>query len=194
MYKIAICGKANSGKDTVSNMICNQIKKSLSNDQTTVILSFADPIKQMIQLMYPQIDRKYLFGESSYRNKIISGSFKNNQPLTIRQLLQDLGEGCKVYNHKIWVDVLHDRCQKFEDEGYNAIIVSDLRFLIEYEYLLQHDFYFIKVKRNDIDNISHISETQQDQLDDSKFNFIIHNNGSLVDLELKVKQMPYLNK
>lgn len=40
MYKFGICGKANSGKDTVSNIILNY------NNLNSVKLSFADVIKK----------------------------------------------------------------------------------------------------------------------------------------------------
>src|SRR5271170_6405611 len=100
MYKIAITGKANTGKNTVGKLLV----KGLS-DQTidyvnlsgpvmgasSKFIAFADPIKKMARLAFPIIPRKWLYGPSKFRSEVIPGAFKNGVPLTVRQLLIDLG-------------------------------------------------------------------------------------------------------
>ena len=151
MYKIAISGKANSGKNTVSQLLCEEIRYNgydkvipLSSDFkhteifTHKILAFADPIKEMILHMYPQVKRKHLFGSSHLRNKIIDGSFKDGAPLTIRKLLQDLGEGSKQYNPKIWIEALNKSLIKHQKNNIHVVIVSDLRFIDEFNFLKEN--------------------------------------------------------
>ena len=104
MYKIAICGKANSGKDTISKLIRREISKTQSGIFCEYI-AFADPIKDMIRIMFPTLPEKYLTGPSKFRSEIIPGAFKNGKPLTVRQLHTDLGTDIgRAYKETIWLD------------------------------------------------------------------------------------------
>ena len=182
MKKIAISGKAGSGKDTLSKFLCQEEENSKK-------IAFSDPIKEMVRIIYPQIPRKHLFGSSKYRDNIIPNSFKDGIPLTIRHLLQDIGEGYKVYNPKIWIETFHQTVKKCENKGAKLIINSDLRFIDEFNYLIGEDFYLIRIIKDDVKNINHISETQQDQISNDQFNKIIYNNGSLKELEEQAKKI-----
>ena len=68
------------------------------------------------------------------------------------------------------------------------VVISDLRFIHEYEYLKKMDAYFIRVKSNrntgEFDN--HISETE---LDSKQIDNEIENNGSLEELYLKIDEL-----
>ena len=186
MIKIGISGKANSGKDTLSNLIEDEINDLYHTMHLTKIIAFADPIKKIIECMYPQINKEHLFGSSKFRNEIIPGSFKNGLPLTIRVLLQDIGESFKKYNPKIWVNAFDNSFTKCKNKNYNIVIASDLRFIDEYSYLKDNGFYIIRLVRDDVNMMSHISETQQDQIKDNDFNIIINNNGTIDDLRVQV--------
>ena len=191
MIKIAISGKANSGKDTISKMFCELIHPFHKYTKNHCkIIAFADPIKNIIKTMYPQIDPLHLFGSSEYRGEIIPGSFVDGVPLTIRRLLQDFGEGCKKYNPKIWIDVFDNKLKKCEKDKINIVIASDLRFIDELNYLRENGFVLIRLlKPDDVPQMSHISETQQNQIKDEEFNFIINNDGTLNDLNNKVLEI-----
>jgi hypothetical protein len=186
MIKIAICGKANSGKNTVSKMITKEIRERKRSYQSVSYIAFADPIKEMVRLMFPALPKKFLYSSSKYRSEIIPGAFKDGQPLTIRQALIDLGTGVgRQYKETVWLDAFDEECK---NHNYTDIlIVPDLRFKNEFDHLKNKNFYIIKLYRdNNSTIINHASETSQDQIPDSDFDYILPNNGTMQDLKLLV--------
>jgi len=190
MLKIALSGKAKSGKDTFSKLLISSFKEK--NPYIIIKSSaFADPIKKIIKLMFPQTKDKYLYGKSEYRENIIPGAFLNNSPLTYRLLLQNLGtEVAQSYKKDIWLDVMDSKLKKAE-KSTNIFIITDLRFIHEYNYVKNNNFIIIRVLRNNNSNMTHISETDQNNLKDSDFDYIINNNGSINELEICVKNLIY---
>jgi hypothetical protein len=189
MYKISISGKANSGKDTLRKLITDELAISLSHSFKGVsLLSLADPIKKMAKIMYPNIKNKQLYGPSKFRSEIIPGSFKDGKPLTVRQLLIDLGtEFGRVYNKDVWLDNLAYRISKLKNKS--AVIVSDLRFFNELDKFKSLGFYRIRLLRNSALKIDHPSETEQDLIKDAEFDYVYYNEGSLEDLQAQAKNI-----
>jgi len=187
MYKVAICGKANSGKNTVSKLIL----KELRNKQTGVLceyIAFADPIKAMIRLMFPELPEKYLTGPSQYRAEPIPGAFKDGVPLTVRQLLIDLGTGVgRAVKETIWLDAFDHAFQRFQYK--TIVVVTDVRFRNEFDHLKKLGFYQIRLLRDSHLKIDHASETNQDTIQDDEFDYVLHNNGTLKDLKNEVKKI-----
>lgn len=193
MYKIAISGKAGSGKDTASRYFENCFnpgwEKKCFTPRKTTSIAFADPIKEMILQMYPNLEREHLFGDSKYRAGIIPESYHDSKPLTIRVLLQELGEGCKKYNPKIWINAFDTKFKMAQARGDNLVIASDLRFIDEFNYLKENGFYLIRIFRGKEENINHVSEIQQKQIKDDDFDTLIDNNGTLLDLHGKIDEI-----
>jgi hypothetical protein len=183
MYKFGICGKANSGKDTVSNIILNY------NNLNSVKLSFADVIKKIGLMMFPDVPKECFFGESSLRNTIIEGAFKDNKPLTVRQLLIDLGTDVgRKYNKDIWINALiSDLNRNYSNT--DCAVISDVRFQNEFFALKKDNFILIKIIRDNCSNINHISELEQESIPNNLFDHIIYNNGSIEELEENVKNI-----
>lgn len=192
MYKIAICGKANSGKNTVSKFIVKELRRQPKDKPhlSCKYIAFADPIKAMIRLMFPSLPEKYLTGSSSYRSSIISNAFKNGQPLTVRQLLTDLGtEVGRSYNQTIWLDAFDNAFEKAKANDYDIVIVTDVRFRNEFDHLKKLGFYQIRLLRGEPElsvKTGHSSETEQDTIKDDEFDYILHNNSTLKDLKKEV--------
>lgn len=192
MYKIAICGKANSGKNTLANLIFSQLRQDLIKQNLSIdhfndrikCMAFADPIKDMIQIMFPTINKEHLYGSSALRGSTIPGAFKDGEPLTVRQVLIDIGTGLgRNYNSNIWIDNFICRMNSYKEANYLAVVVSDVRFINEFDHLKDLGFYQIRLLRDSHLRIDHISETNQDGIPDHKFNYVVHNNGTLQDLE-----------
>lgn len=184
MYKIGICGQANSGKDTLSRLLKDKFSKTENISYKNI--AFADPIKSMIRLMFPELPEEYLTGSSFYRSKTIPGAFKDGQPLTVRQLLIDLGTGLgRSYKESIWIDAFQHAFNQ-SILTHNMIVVSDCRFINEFNKLKELNFYIIKLNRNTNNKINHISETDQNSIPLHKFDYVLDNNGTLQDLELHV--------
>lgn len=188
MYKIAITGKANTGKNTVSKFLIKELRNSFKGKRTltNAYIAFADPIKAMIRLMFPLLSEKYLTGSSQYRAENIPGAFKDGKPLSVRQLLIDLGtEVGRSYKETIWLDVFDHSFEKLKKKS--VVIVTDVRFRNEFNHLKNKGFYMIRLYR-DTGNptINHVSETGQNDIKDNEFDYVIHNNKSLKELKTTI--------
>ena len=190
MLKIAVSGKAKSGKDTFSKLLEKSLENKINNFNGIRSFSFADPIKKIIKIMFPKTKNKYLYGPSEYRETVIPGAFLNEQPLTYRMLLQNIGtEVAQSYKKDIWLDVLDIRLKKAEKQKVSLFIITDLRFLHEYNYLRKNDFTIIRVLRKNINTMTHISETEQDILNNNDFDYIVDNNHSINILKNEIEKL-----
>src|SRR5579871_738234 len=123
MYKIAITGKANSGKNTLGELIVEHLSERVALEKSRLdgahlkdlakYVAFADPLKQMARLAFPNIPRKWLYGSSKFRAEVIPGAFKDGTPLTVRQLLIDLGNDFgRKYQSDLWIRNIEHRINK----------------------------------------------------------------------------------
>lgn len=194
MIKIAITGKANTGKNTVSKFINRHLydEKLKGKFHGIKYMAFADPIKEMIGTAYPEIPRKWLYGSSKYRSEIIEGAFYEGKPLTVRQLLINIGNDFGRANKPdIWLRNFDHRLSKHlkKNPNLSVVMVTDCRFRNEFDHLKNLGFYQIRLLRKDHTKIDDVSETNQDGIADNEFNYVIHNDGTLKDLEQEVKKI-----
>lgn len=178
--KIAISGKARSGKDTSAKII----KKFLNEKLFTVSkFAFADDIKIIAKVLFPQLTEDQLYGDSVNRDFTIC------ENTTIRKLAQEIGKFGRNFDEDIWVK---NTLYKVKTSNAFCKIISDLRFVNEYNLLKENDFKLIRIKRNidyglNKDQYKDVSEVDQDNLLDEQFDLVIDNNGSVYDLEAKLK-------
>ena len=167
-------------------MLVKQIRSS-NTYLSAGYIAFADPIKKMALEMFPKLPRKYLFGPSRYRKEIIPGAFKNGMPLTVRQLLLDLGtEVGRGYKDDIWLDNFDHGLNKIWHK--KIVVVTDVRFRNEFDHLKKLGFYQIRLCRDTGEaGINHKSETDQNAILDNEFDYVLLNNKSLSDLKEEVK-------
>lgn len=195
MYKIAITGKANTGKNTVSEILIEEIHKKMRDEDSYRtygydIIAFADPIKEMARTMFPSLPKKWFFGPSKFRAEIIPGAFKNGEPLTVRQLLIDLGTGIgRQYKDNVWIDAFDHRLHKNEKHKLGVVIVSDVRFVNEFTHVKNKGFYNIKLVRAACMKSNDTSETSQDGINDDEFDYVLNNNGTLEELRDEIKKI-----
>jgi len=189
LIKIAICGRANSGKNTIAQILAHRL---CDHPKEYAMLAFADPIKEMAMIMFPWADPECLYGASHLRNNTIPYA-KNEfgEPLTYRQALIDIGTQGRRYKPDIWVDVMDHRIQKMplkEQEGIEKrlLLITDLRFVNEMDYLVRKGFFVIKVLRDTPLLINHGTETEQEKIPENDFDFILENNADLETLRNKV--------
>lgn len=180
-HKIAISGKARSGKNTIAEMF----NKFWQHDNNKIV-ALADPMKAIIKIMFPEAKDENLWGASELRSLAISDKYINasNNPLTYREALIQLGAFGRKYNPNIWLNALVNDADKSNDV--NAYIVADVRFINEFKYLKESGFTMIRVLRNDCVNIDDVSEKEQDEIKDSEFHYVIRNNDSLNELNSTV--------
>lgn len=185
-FLYAISGKARAGKNTVASLI---VEKFGLPESKTKIVALADPMKHIVKSMFPEASEECLFGPSELRSKVISDKYldKQGKPLTYRQVLIDLGAFGRQYNTDIWLDCLVEDAKRSIEKW--VYIVSDVRFINEFNFLKKAGFCMIRVLRDESAHIDDISETQQEIIPNSEFNHVIVNNGTLQDLSDVVQRM-----
>lgn len=189
MIKIAISGQANSGKDTLCSILDNCFwDYKLTDTYCLQKMSFALPIKRMALQMFPNLPEEWLFGDSKLRDQVIPNALKDGEPLTIRRLLLDIGTQGRLYNENIWVDNFAHRFEEVCGQRcFKAVIVSDVRFSNEFNYLRSKSFFQIRLYRtSNKPIINHESELKQQEIKDSEFNYVLYNNQSLTELKQEV--------
>jgi predicted small metal-binding protein len=182
-------GKAGTGKNTAAEMMIFSLPDIYWHCSAD-ILAFADPIKEIVYKMFPHVKREHLFGPSHFRNEIIAGAKDSeNNPLTIRRALLDMGTRIgRGYNDNVWLDNMGYRIKDAEQAKQDMVLITDVRFRNEFDWLKSQDFFMIKVVRDDLTSINHISETGQDEIKDSEYNYILSNNGTKDDLIKTIKK------
>lgn len=201
--KIAILGKANSGKNTTADLLSAALFPSTivynNSSRRTKMIAFANPIKKMVMTMFPWGDRDCLYGASWKRNQVIPNAFdRDHQPLTYRKALIDIGKQGRAYDPDHWIKVYDYAIKAIPSTEYNSweqelppiglIVCPDVRFQNEVEYLEENQYHIIKIVRDNIQTINDVSETSQDSIPDAAFDCIINNNGSLQDLKDNIQK------
>ncbi len=208
MIKIAISGKAKSGKNTLSDLIIKSLYKNLptyyKNKKRIQSCAFADPIKEMGNIIFPgEIHEEHFWGPSENREKNVDFNYTKydyksddnieyEEDLTYRKVLMDIGSLGRKYDKNIWINLLLRKCQKAELDKYSLFVVNDLRFKNEFNALSDNDFFLIRIKRKDSNKINDISETDQDGISDKEFDYVIDNNST--KKQLKQSIIPMIDK
>lgn len=192
MIKIAISGKAKSGKNTCSDIIEKSLAKFDDMYKEKFVTAFANPIKEIILDKYPEACRQHIYGSSEFRSYQIPNVFKDGKPYTYRDALIEYGTKGRAFDSELWINHLFNNIgtRKIVSDV-KLVIVTDLRFKNEMEALKKENFFLIRVKRDDalITKINHESETSLDEIPDSAFDFIINNVGTIDDLTHSVNNV-----
>ena len=175
---IALSGKKRSGKDTVADYLVERFG--------FVKYGFADPIKEIGKIMFD-------FSEEQL-NSDKKEEIDERWGISPRQFMQRFGtdygqfvfpkhfpEIFKSINKRdLWLKRFDIWYQKQDNL---KIVVSDVRFLHEFEHLQKKEAYIFRVKRKILENKDgHISENELDLMDDDNFNLIINNDSSQEEL------------
>lgn len=168
---IGIHGKKGSGKTTVSSFIRFM---DPTFDETT----FAFPLKPAAQILF---NWEHLDLNNGPDKEIIDPRWG----LTPRHVLQHLGTDYlrSVYGEDFFIKNLKHRLQSTTNK---KLIVGDLRFPNEAEFIKNEKGLVFKIVRPGLESIDqHPSEIALDDYKD--WDAIIVNDGTLADLEEKVK-------
>lgn len=188
MKKIVISGKRKTGKGTLCNMFKKIINDNYSN-YNYYSLSFADPIKEIAKIFFPQIKDEWLFGDTNLRETIIPNILLNNKQVSVRDLLIDIGEGYKKYDPNIWVNRFDYRVKELSKDPNSIIFGIDLRFTQEFEYIKNNDFISIRLIKEDVLKSNSFTEVNQESIPNSEFDYIIYNDSDLKSLYNKAENI-----
>lgn len=179
---LAISGKKNSGKDTAANLLAACI-----GEDSCFRTSFAKPIKDIIHALWPHIPPRVLWGPSKERDTTCVSIF--GQEVSVRKLMQKIGKIGRSYDQDLWIKLVLDKCSDSEKPHK---IISDCRFVNEFNCLKKNNYTIIKIVRNNNSVIdSDVSETDLDNIPESGYDYILDNNGSLAELSIKIRDLYY---
>ena len=183
---IAVHGFKQSGKDTLAHLLVTEFGYTR--------VAFADRVKDALHVIFG-VPKNLLYGSDSDKQKLspvrwaelhgLTRPHKDHpEYLSVRELLQIFAtEICREKIPGIWYQYLQIPPQE-------KIVVSDLRFENEAQFLRSKGAIFIKVKRPQAQGSAHASELG---LPDSDMDHIIDNGGSLEEfLELGRKMLASL--
>jgi len=183
---LVISGKLKHGKDTFTKYVIDQCYIEGKHDKITSI-AFADPIKRIARLMFPQITEHDLWGPSENRSNIVKGCInpKTKEPLTVRDVLTFIGSWGRACNKNCWVDSTFGYIGNHDLD----FIISDGRFLNELELSRKKGAKIVRIIRPDV--ISTSTDESEVDLDDVPLDYydaVIYNT-SLHQLKEEAKRI-----
>lgn len=198
---VAFSGHKQSGKDTLSNYLCDYFRQFVSEPHEFIrIYSFADLIKKnicidVLGLSYEQCygtdeqkntPTKYkwedMFIEIRDKNSVIDPTeeyyreYKHGY-MTGREIMQVIGTDIfrDRFNKDIWVDAT---INKIKSDGCTVAIINDTRFKSEVDKLAKEDAFIFRLTRQKESTDMHQSEIDLDYYD---WSIISNNRFCLVD-------------
>jgi hypothetical protein len=100
---------------------------------------------------------------------------------TPREVMQAYGQFFRTIDYDFWVKYLF---KVVEEQGFENVIVTDLRHINEVDAVVNRGGYHVRVERkekDDVHNDQHISETALDE--GYRIDFKVDNSGTLEDLD-----------
>lgn len=191
MKLIAISGKLRHGKDTLTQLILDEVNLKQKDILITKI-AFADPIKRVAKLIYPTLTEHDLWGPSQNRNRIINGYInpKTKEPLTVRDVLTQIGAWGRSTNEDCWVNSTFDIIENIINSNKNKenlVLISDCRFKNELKAIKAKGGYVVRIIRPSIGfTTSDPSEIDLDDVSSSSFSHVSYN-INIEDLEKEAK-------
>jgi dephospho-CoA kinase len=179
--KIAICGRARSGKDTVANY--------LEETYAFTKFAFADDMKQLLHKLFPHI---------------------SDRPKP-RRAYQVFGEGLRNLDlpgaDHVWIDACMRKVNahiwwhsEVDNRGAN-VVITDLRMQLELDYLRANGFTIIRVTAPDEDrlfraklagddfNEADLEHETESHVDGFAVDYTVDNNGTVDDLKRKLDEI-----
>lgn len=182
MRLIGIHGFKQSGKDTLGRLLVEEYGYRR--------IAFADRLKEAVSIIF-SVPREHLFGTEEDKNRLTAVRWidlrevdrkERSDPefLTVRELMQTFGtEVCRRHIPDIWFRYLP------EDDS-RPLVVTDLRFLNEAEFLKSRGAVLIEVIRKGLNAQGHESEAG---LPPGLCDHTIENDSSLEDFLNRGRQL-----
>jgi phosphomevalonate kinase len=164
MKVVGLIGKKNVGKDTIADIMTRHLRfKGYKVATTALAVPLKSEVADMLGISLTELE------ESKNTNKL----YKNK---TIREWLQHIGEeNCKT-NKKYYVNRLGESLLYYKNIGMDFVIVTDVRKIIEAEYLKEKwSSVNIKIIRDTGLNDSHNTETEVNKIPDYLIDYTCYN-------------------
>jgi len=190
---IGLHGLARSGKDTFGEYLLERLDRK--HHRNFIHMAFATQLKNMCKdhfdLSDDQLwergkdiretpDKRFLKAKGAGDAVGWDGLPKEDAYWSPREIMQHLGSFYRRINYDYWVYALDKEMKK---QGYEDIIITDVRHINECGYVKENKGVLIKIVRpveQKIHGMDHESETALNDYTD--FDITIDNNGTLDDL------------
>lgn len=145
-HVIGLIGKARSGKDTAASFL---------TDENYVRVAFADPVKEMLSVIFPDID--FHNGDKT--------AIVEPYGVTVRDLVVTLGHdwGRKMIGESLWIDIARRKIDHLLSIG-KRVVVTDIRYTDEADLILEYfsDLVYIHRQSEGAGSLSnHITENAE---------------------------------
>lgn len=178
MILLGIAGEKSSGKDTLSNIIVDKFG--------WISLKFADPLKNMLRTLFrtagipEDIIERMIEGDlKEVPHDVLCGK-------TPRYAMQILGTEFRDHlSPVLWTNIIENKIKQLDIEGEIGVVISDVRFPHEVDFIHKNNGYVVRVKRpsrNNNEFSNHISEQLINTLDVDE---TILNDTTIDELTLK---------
>jgi len=192
MILIGLAGRVRSGKNSLATYLQNILLEKYNI--TLIEVAFAGPLKRMcseyfdlsISQLYgdkkEELDKRYYKQIKPYSMSQCESDELPNYCWTPREIMQAVGSFFRSIDYNFWVKALD---KYITTNNLAHVIVTDARHINECEYIKKNGI-LIKIVREGapkIHGMQHESETALDDKEDSYFDIVINNDGSLQDLQ-----------
>jgi len=184
---IGIAGKLGVGKNWYSEQVVGDLLQQL--DKKWIPMAFANQLKI----------------NTIVKNGISFDSVFHEKTKSSRELLQKEGVLAREISPSVWLDYLNCWIKVYESAGFDHVILTDVRFKNELEYVKSRNGIVVKIvapKRNesrlmaetlgDTDAMkkisSNISECDLDEIPDNQFDIVISNDPGELEKAQAQKQ------
>lgn len=187
---IGISGKARSGKDTFAEMLAAEMNEV--SYPPFIMMAFANELKSKCQeafdMTWEQLwgddkevpDERYIKIPKDSQLGVTPGP-PEDVYWTGREIMQDFGAFYRTIDTQFWVKNLF---RVAEEKEYENIIVTDVRYINEADYILDNGGHVIRISRESKDDVHNMQHPSEVELDDYKrFSFQVINNWGLKELQ-----------
>jgi hypothetical protein len=186
---IGISGKARSGKDTFAEMLATELNKV--SYPAYVMMAFANELKLRCQAAF-DLTWEQLWGEDKEVPDERYPFPTTNGHWTAREIMQNYGAFYRTIDNEFWIKNLF---KVAEDKEYTNVIITDVRYINEADYIIDHGGYVIRVNRENKDTVHNEEHPSEIELDDYKrFDFQVINNWTLDHLKLAASETAHFLK
>ena len=182
--EIGVSGKARSGKDTFAEMLATELNREAYPPY--VMMAFANELKLRCQAAF-DLTWEQLWGndkeieDERYPKPDGAGFW------TTREIMQNYGAFYRSIDGQFWIKNLF---KVAEEKDYTNVIVTDVRYVNEADFIADRGGFIIRVEREDKDRIHNIEHPSETELDDYKrFDFIVMNDSTLDDLKVSAAKV-----
>ena len=166
MRDVFLSGPAGVGKDTVASVLASKYEFAR--------MAFADPMKDLIMRINPQISTDRL----AERVAALGWDEAKTHP-EVRRLLQETGMACRdLFGAEFWIRQLALRM------AYTPlpVVVTDMRMENEFDFAVDDGAVVVRLSRPGVDTgvgwRSHASERDLDAISDDEFDLVISGDWS----------------